>query len=220
MIKINGLTFDYNSGTSAPLIDIPSWELHSGHCVFLYGASGAGKSTFIHLLSGLLKPTSGHIAIDGVELNQLKTRQMNRFRADYMGLISQQFNLIPFLTVKENILLAHSFQTRDKTDMNERMKVMMGELALCESLLNQKALQLSIGQQQRVAIIRAMANQPKLLLADEPTSALDDQAKQQFIEVLMETVKKQDMTLLFISHDQSLKRHFPEVIEMEALNAA
>lgn len=220
MIKISGLKFAYDERANEPLIDISDWDIQTNRRVFLHGASGAGKSTLINLLSGLLRPSSGHISIDGVQIDQLKTSHMNRFRADHIGLISQQFNLIPFLTIKENILLAHSFQSKITANVDEHLRWMMNELGLSDSLLNQKSSQLSAGQQQRVAIIRAMANRPKLLLADEPTSALDDASKQQFIETLMATVASQEMTLLFISHDQSLKTHFPEVVEMESLNAA
>lgn len=218
MVKIEQLQFKYADHQHEHTIHIPHWTIQDREQVFLTGRSGSGKSTLIHLLSGLLKPTSGSVVINGTAMEQLNNRQKNRFRAAQIGLISQQFNLIPYLSVWENISLAHSFQADRSHDLNQEVMTWMDKLELDEALLHQAASALSIGQQQRVAIIRAFANKPKLLLADEPTSALDQQAKTRFIELLHAMTEQHDMTLLFISHDETLKQYFSTSIDMEVLN--
>ncbi len=219
MVKIEQLQFKYADHQHEHTIHIPDWRIQDREQVFLTGRSGSGKSTLVHLLSGLLKPNSGSIVINGTAMEQLSNRQKNRFRAAQIGLISQQFNLIPYLSVWENISLAHSFQADQSHDLKQEVMAWMDELELDGALLHHTASALSIGQQQRVAIIRAFANKPKLLLADEPTSALDQQAKTRFIELLHAMTEQHNMTLLFISHDGTLKQHFSTNIDMEALNA-
>ncbi len=217
MIKIDNLKFRYNN-QETDTINIPSWHIKHEDIVFLSGHSGSGKSTLINILAGLLNPDHGTVGIDGTSIERLKPKLKNRFRANHIGLISQQFNLIPYLSVFENINLAHSFQNGKNADLTNDVKVLMDKLKLQPSLLYNRASELSIGQQQRVAIIRAMINKPKLLLADEPTSALDHQAKFSFIELLNSTAVKHQMTLLFISHDVTLKRYFPTTVDMEQIN--
>lgn len=219
MIKIDNLRFRYKN-REHDTINIQSWHIKHEDIVFLSGHSGSGKSTLINILAGLLNPDQGTISIDGILVEQLKPKLKNKFRANHIGLISQQFNLIPYLSVFENINLAHSFRKGKKADLTNDVNEMMEKLKLQSSLLYSKASELSIGQQQRVAIIRAMINKPKLLLADEPTSALDHQAKFSFIELLNSMAIKHQMTLLFISHDVTLKRYFPTTVDMEQINVA
>ena len=218
MIKIQNLIFKYNNNQDKRTIYIPFWEVKDKENIYISGPSGSGKSTLIHLLSGLIEPSSGSIIIDKTNINQLKTKKKNSFRANNIGLISQQFNLIPYLSVLENIELASSFQSKKPIRITEEVKLAMDKLGLNRHFLNKKASNLSIGQQQRVAIIRALINKPKLLLADEPTSALDHSAKHKFIEMLKEMSMAHDITLLFISHDTSLKDHFETNIDMDKLN--
>ncbi len=218
MVRIKRLRFKYGGHQVEPTIHMPYWSIQDQEQVFLTGRSGSGKSTLVHLLSGLLEPTSGSVVIDGTAIEQLSNKQKNRFRAARIGLISQQFNLIPYLSVWDNISLAHSFQPCQSNDLVPEVKALMDRLELDTALLHQAAGELSIGQQQRVAIIRAFINKPKLLLADEPTSALDQQAKTRFIELLHGMTEQYQMTLLFISHDVSLQQHFSTCIDMEELN--
>lgn len=216
MIKVKDLVFSYNNQNI--IINIPYWEVQKGDMVFISGKSGSGKSTLINLLSGLLKPSKGSINIKNVHLDQLKSKQCDQFRANHIGLISQNFNLIPYLSVLENIILAQSFQNQSGQSTVDEIKTLMDRLHLNTGLLEQKAIELSIGQQQRVAIIRAMINNLDVLLADEPTSALDYQAKTAFIKLLKQEARLNQMTLLFISHDIALANHFSKTEAMGAIN--
>jgi len=218
MIKVENLVFKYDLAQIKNTINIPFWEVKAKENIYITGPSGSGKSTLIHLISGLIKPTSGSIIIDKTNLSDLSTKKKNNFRANKIGLISQQFNLIPYLSVLENIELASSFQSKKNINVYEEVKQAMDKLGLNRHFFDKKASDLSFGQQQRVAIIRALINKPKLLLADEPTSALDHSAKHRFIEMLKEMSKVHGITLLFISHDTSLKDHFDMSIDMEKLN--
>jgi len=218
MIKVNDLLFSYNNQNN--VINIPYWEVVKGDMIFIAGHSGSGKSTLINLLAGLLKPDYGSIKISNVAIEQLKPKLSNQFRANHIGLISQQFNLIPYLSVLDNIKLAHSFQISNTPCKVEEVTTLMERLNLNTHLINQQASELSIGQQQRVAIIRAIINKPKVLLADEPTSALDFYAKSNFIKLLKQVAQRHHMTLLFISHDVSIRKQFPSFKEMGEINVA
>lgn len=218
MIKIEQLKFRYHQDYP-DVIDIPIMQLNQGDVVLLIGKSGSGKSTFINLLSGLLLPGDGYIKINNTCINRLKPKTRNQFRANHIGLISQQLNLIPYLSVYENIVLASSFQSVLKSITQSDVLNLMKDLKLNPDLIDVQASDLSVGQQQRVAIIRAIINKPDVILADEPTSALDHQAKESFIHMLINMVQKYQMTLIFISHDISLKKHFPIIIDMAEINA-
>lgn len=217
MVSIKDLKFTYNKHNR--VLDVPSWDITRSDMVFLAGKSGSGKSTLIHILSGLLEPDQGSVIINGTKLGQLKPAAKNRFRANHIGLISQQFNLIPYLSVMENIELAQSFQNGPSGSRINEVRALMEQLELDATIIHQRADELSVGQQQRVAIIRAIINQPELVLADEPTSALDQDAKDSFIQVLKQVVSEHKMTLLFISHDQTLQSHFPTNLNMVKINA-
>ncbi|MFK8010587.1 MAG: ABC transporter ATP-binding protein [Marinicellaceae bacterium] len=218
MIKIEKLIFKYDKNQKHNTISVPFWEVKAKENIYISGPSGSGKSTLIHLLSGLIEPISGSIIIDKTHINKLSTHKKNNFRANNIGLISQQFNLIPYLSVIENIELAGSFQSKKPVNIKDDVEQAMDKLGLDRHYLDKKASALSFGQQQRVAIIRALINKPKLLLADEPTSALDHSAKHKFIEMLKEMSMAYGITLLFISHDTSLKSHFDLNIDMDELN--
>lgn len=217
MVSVKDLKFSYNEQNK--VLQVPHWEVSKGDMVFLAGKSGSGKSTFIHLLSGLLEPDQGSIIINNTHLEQLKPAARNRFRANHIGLISQQFNLIPYLSVLENIELAQSFQQDHTNKLMHEVSTLMEQLELDDAIIHQRADELSVGQQQRVAIIRAIINQPELVLADEPTSALDQDAKASFIQVLRQVVSEHNMTLLFISHDQTLRSHFSTNLNLDEINA-
>jgi len=218
MIKIDQLEFSYHESQLNPTLNIPKWHIQREETVFLSGNSGSGKSTLLHLISGLLKPTSGVISIDENMTSQFSSKKMNAFRAEHIGLISQQFNLIPYLSVIDNIRLANSFNTKNMTQLESKVTDMILQLDLNESVVHTKARELSIGQQQRVAIARALINNPTILLADEPTSALDKTAKFNFIQTLNSMVKENQMTLVFISHDTTLSQFFSKTVYMEELN--
>ena len=217
VVSIQNLSFHYHNDNK-PVLDIPQWSVEAGEQIFLHGPSGAGKSTLLNLLAGMLLPNSGAIEILGQRLNALSARQRDKWRAHHIGVVFQQFNLIPYFGAVDNIrLAAHFARTADSSD---RAKDLLQALGIDEELHHQPASQLSIGQQQRVAIARALINQPELLIVDEPTSALDTQNRDAFMALLLEQVERNDTVLIFISHDLSLADSFSRVEALAEINRA
>ena len=216
-IAIDNVSFSHNAAHSErarPFIEIEQWHLYRGEHVFLSGPSGSGKSTFLNLLSGTLTPDSGTISLLEQPFSALSNKQRDRFRANNIGVVFQQFNLIPYLSVKQNIKAALYFagaNIKDKA-LDERILKLLNDLQLSNQLLNAKADTLSVGQQQRVAIARALINTPDILIVDEPTSALDAKARDSFMDVLKKLAK--NSALVFVSHDPYLKKYFSKHISM------
>ena len=202
-IKISNLQYVWPE-SNTPIIDIPALEVERSGSVFLQGASGSGKSTLLSLLAGTLKASSGTLQILGTDLTSLSSRRRDRFRAEHIGIVFQQFNLIPFLTVEGNLKLASRFVNQSVSGTEVRAKKLLESLRLDSAILERRADRLSVGQQQRVAIARAFINQPEILLADEPTSALDTEARDLFMQLLMSVREATGCTLIFASHDSSL----------------
>jgi putative ABC transport system ATP-binding protein len=200
------------------MLDIPAWSLEPGEQVFLYGPSGTGKSTFLNLLAGILLPNTGEICVLGKRLNTLSGRQRDKWRAQHIGVVFQQFNLIPYLDAVSNIELAAHFAGTKKT--KHRALELLNALGIDQHLHNQAAGLLSIGQQQRVAIARALVNSPELLIVDEPTSALDQQNRDAFMSLLFDQAKLHQTALVFVSHDLALADAFHRVEALADLNQA
>jgi len=217
-VAIHGLEFDYAQGQ--PVLSIPQWQIATGARVFLCGPSGCGKSTLLNLLGGILVPRSGEILVAGTSLGDLSPRRRDRFRARHIGMVFQQLNLVPYLSVLDNLRLAVHFGRQHPRPPSERLEALLLQLQLERSLFRQRASQLSVGQQQRVAIARALVNEPELLIVDEPTSALDSESRDAFMGVLLDCVATTGSTLLFVSHDRSLSRHFTETVDLRDLNQA
>ncbi|WP_116366982.1 ABC transporter ATP-binding protein [Parahaliea mediterranea] len=215
--SINNLRFHY-AGTDEPLLDIPRWSLAGGEQIFLHGHSGTGKSTLLNLLAGMLLPDTGTIDILGKRISTLSARQRDKWRARHIGVVFQQFNLIPYLSPIDNIRLASHFG--GKADATARAQQLLGSLGIQTVLFQRPAAQLSIGQQQRVAIARALINRPELLLADEPTSALDRTNRDAFLSLLLEQVAHNHTALIFVSHDLNLAKRFSRVEALADLNHA
>ena len=226
-VLVESLLFSY--AASKPIIDIKKWQLSKSEHVFLYGPSGCGKSTLLNLISGILSPQGGKVSVLGTDIAALKTSKRDRFRAQNIGVVFQQFNLVPYLSVLDNIQLAMHFANDDsnKTDAmkkestkQQQITAMLHALQLPSDCILQKASELSVGQQQRVAIARALINKPDVLIVDEPTSALDVSAKDAFMQVLIDTTISSNAALIFVSHDQSLARHFTRVESLTDINNA
>lgn len=202
------------------LIDIEQWRVAKQESVLLLGPSGSGKSTLLNLLAGLLKPDSGTLQLCGQEMTGLSQRRSDRFRAEHLGFIFQQFNLIAYLSAIDNIMLAASFskQSLDRNTLQTTVEQSLVDLNIDASLWHKPASQLSIGQQQRVAIARALINQPEILIADEPTSALDTDNRDAFISMLIELSTQRQMSLVFVSHDSALAKHFDRVDRINEIN--
>lgn len=216
-IKISNLQYVWPE-SNTPIIDIPALEIELRGSVFLQGASGSGKSTLLSLLAGTLKASSGTLQILGTDLTSLSSRRRDRFRAEHIGIVFQQFNLIPFLTVEGNLKLASRFVNQSVSGTEVRAKQLLESLRLDSAILGRRADRLSVGQQQRVAIARAFINQPEILLADEPTSALDTEARDLFMQLLMSVREATGCTLIFASHDSSLASFFETKIVLKEIN--
>ncbi|WP_036186328.1 ABC transporter ATP-binding protein [Marinimicrobium agarilyticum] len=191
----------------SPLFTIPDWGLNRGERLFLYGPSGSGKTSLLNLLAGIILPQNGRVELLGQSMNALSGRARDRFRARHIGVVFQQFNLIPYLSVLDNVGLAAHF-ARDTDRVRERSLELLRRLDLPEAHDHRPASHLSVGQQQRVAVARALISRPEIVLADEPTSALDSDSRAAFMALLLEQVEAVGSTLVFVSHDRSLASDF------------
>lgn len=220
-VSIRNLQFSYGKAGDDPILEIPEWSIGAGEHVFLHGPSGSGKSTLLNLLAGILVTTGGNIQILDQWLDRMSGRQRDNFRARHIGFVFQQFNLIPYLSVLDNIRLASHFAgSSSRKNVDLQATTLLQALGINAALYHRPASLLSIGQQQRVAIARSLINTPELLIVDEPTSSLDSQNRDAFMTLLMEVVTQHNITLIFVSHDQSLARYFSQVVSLEAINTA
>ena len=217
-IMLENLYFAYPGKRQEPVLDIPEWHIAQGEHVFLRGPSGSGKSTLLNLLAGILVATRGTVEVLGQELGALSARERDRFRAAHIGIVFQQFNLIPYLSVLDNIQLAAYFGRKKQIDFDSTIKQLFAALALDDSLITKKANHLSVGQQQRVAIVRALVNAPEILIVDEPTSALDSDLRDAFMDVLLAISQSRGSTLIFVSHDTALSHYFHHVVNLSEIN--
>ncbi|MGB2044585.1 MAG: ABC transporter ATP-binding protein [Porticoccaceae bacterium] len=220
-INLNNVHFAYPEAPNDCVLDIDSWSVATGEHVFVHGPSGGGKSTLLNLLSGILGTSSGEVTVLGERLDLMNARQRDRFRANHIGYIFQQFNLVPYLDAIDNIQLAHQFATKQpQSSLSEEIKALLSTFHIPQSDWQKPVKQLSIGQQQRIAIARAMINKPQLLIADEPTSSLDQKNRDNFMAQLMVMASEYSITLLLVSHDMSLASYFGRIDALSQINAA
>lgn len=226
LIELSNLGFSWPG--HPPLLDIPAFRLEAGETLFLKGPSGSGKTTLLGLLGGVQTPDRGSIRLLGQDLSELTAGRRDRFRVDHTGYIFQQFNLLPFLSVRENVELpCHFSKLRAQRaiqrhgSVDQAAATLLAHLGLTDpKLLERRADSLSIGQQQRVAAARALIGQPELVIADEPTSALDYDARENFLRLLFAECREAGSSLLFVSHDQSLAPLFDRHLSLADLNRA
>lgn len=219
-IQLNNVRFAY-AGASGDIVDIDHWQVAAGEKVFVQGPSGSGKSTLLNLLSGMLLPVSGEVSVLGQPLNTMSSRQRDKFRAAHIGYVFQQFNLISYLNAIENIQLASHFSTKEKPSVEpDQIASLLSALNIVAADRAKPVTKLSMGQQQRIAIARAMINKPEILIADEPTSSLDVQNRDTFMAELTTLASAQGTTLVFVSHDTSLARYFDRVDSLADINKA
>ncbi|BBM65783.1 ABC transporter ATP-binding protein [Vibrio alfacsensis] len=214
-------------GSESATINIPQLHIAQGEHVFIKGPSGCGKSTLLALLTGINTLTSGSISVLNTDMASLKASQRDKFRADHVGYIFQQFNLLPYLNVIENVLIPCQFSrvrrnrvASNAASLEKQATTLLERLHLPKALHNKTVSELSIGQQQRVAAARALIGQPELVIADEPTSALDHDNRKAFIELLMEQAKLANATLVFVSHDPTLESLFDRTLNLPEINQA
>lgn len=223
-IELQAVEFSWKGQES--LLDVERFTVDRGERVFLQGPSGSGKSTLLGLIGGVLTPVSGSVSLLGTQLSSLGASGRDRFRGEHLGFIFQMFNLIPYLTVRENVLLPLQFSAARRQRLAgvapaaEALRLLGALGLLGQGLLERQVTQLSIGQQQRVAAARALIGRPEILVADEPTSALDADTRADFLELLMNECRAFDITLLFVSHDSSLSGLFDRALAMTHLNRA
>ena len=216
-LSISDLAFQFDAETG-PILRIKSWQVDRGKQVFLQGASGSGKSSLLTLLAGLQLPTMGEVRVLGTTISNLSNHERDRFRALNIGVVFQQFNLIPYLSVMDNILLAAKFGETEGSSVRQRATELLSRVNLKAELFERKSVDLSVGQQQRVAIVRALINYPALLLVDEPTSALDKANRDSFLTLLLEVLAENNCAMVFVSHDSDIGKHFSNRIELSELN--
>ncbi len=226
VISIDGLRFGW-PGEPSLCLDIERFDVAAGERLFLYGPSGSGKSTLLNLIGGVLAPPSGAVRLLGHSLERLSSARRDRLRVDHVGFIFQQFNLIPYLSVIDNVLLPCRFSRKrraaalaDGGDLRSAAGRLLGHLDLAAGLWRKSATALSVGQQQRVAAARALIGRPEVVVADEPTSALDAERQGAFIDLLMGECARAGTTLVFVSHDRRLAGHFTRTVALPEINRA
>ncbi|MDS4070544.1 MAG: ABC transporter ATP-binding protein [Candidatus Competibacter sp.] len=226
-IAIGGLRFRWRPDRPW-VLDIPAFTLARSERLFLAGPSGSGKSTLLALIAGIHRATEGKIAVLGADLTALSGSARDRFRADRLGVIFQMFNLLPYLSVLENVMLPCRFSAARRAraiaiagSVSAEARRLLAHLGLDDAgLEGRAAAELSVGQQQRVAAARALIGRPDLIVADEPTSALDTDRRLDFVQLLRGECESAGAALLFVGHDRSLAGHFDRVVELPAINAA
>ena len=218
-LEISNIQFSWNQSEFS--LSIPNLQINSGENLFIEGSSGSGKSTLLSLLCGINVPQSGSIEILGKELTRMLPAQRDEFRADHIGYIFQQFNLIPYLSVLENVLMGVNFSKKRQKKLGSKLKDEAHRLLSALNMndfLDKPVNKLSIGQQQRVAAARALLGSPEIIICDEASSALDKKNCEGFIELIKTESKKNGSTLIYVSHDESLKKHFDRCINLNQLN--
>ena len=224
IIEVQQLEFAWESGQT-PVLSIASFKVFEQERVFIKGPSGCGKSTLLSLLGGVMLPQSGEIRILDQSLIGLSRGGRDHFRADHIGFVFQMFNLIPYLSVMDNVTLPCRFSERrrqraaDQSTVENEALRLLDHLDLNDNTIKAKAVtDLSVGQQQRVAVARALIGSPEIVIADEPASALDTDLRDAFIRLLMADCNAHGTTLLFVSHDGGLSPHFDRVIDFGHIN--
>tara|TARA_B100001142_G_scaffold270730_1_gene276964 strand:- start:334 stop:1062 length:729 start_codon:yes stop_codon:yes gene_type:complete len=222
-IQLAEIDFCWGAKTNNFRIRVKDFRLEKGESVILIGPSGGGKSTLLSLICGIVKPQNGNTKILGKDLEKMSNQEKDGFRADNIGIIFQQFNLLPYLSALDNVLLPLEFSKSRKTasgktkeKLNKEAKRLLKNLSIePETIGEQKAATLSIGQQQRVAAARAFIGSPNMIIADEPTSSLDEETQDKFLEQLFSEKKTTGASLLMVSHNPRIAKRFDRVVKLE-----
>jgi len=220
VLTIDDLHFAW-PGQDQAVLDIERFSVAAGEKVFLHGPSGSGKSTLLAAIAALVVPQAGRVELCGQDLSALSRGGRDRFRADHLGVIFQQFNLLPWLDVRANVTLPCRFSRKRAQRAGEISRAaerLLEGMDLESGLRHRRADELSVGQQQRVAAARALIGQPELVLADEPTSALDVDRRERFLDLLFKRIEEADSALLFVSHDRELAARFDRVVDLPEIN--
>lgn len=221
-VELSRLRFAYRAGQD--VLAIEQLTIARGETVFLHGPSGSGKTTLLGLLAGVLQATSGQVRVLGQDFSTMSSGARDAFRARHLGYVFQMFNLIPYLSVRENILLPIRLEAARRARLGAQsfeaaVQDVAGQLDIAR-FLDSPIGELSVGQQQRVAAARALIGSPEVVIADEPTSALDTDRREQFLELLFRSCDKAGATLVFVSHDHTLMPLFSRIVELAEINTA
>jgi putative ABC transport system ATP-binding protein len=209
-------TFRAPDGEVTPVLDIPALELRAGEQVALRGASGSGKTTLLHIIAGILTPDSGRVLIDGADITSMGEARRDALRAERIGYVFQTFNLLQGYSALENVLLGMMFGR----GADAKAAAALLERVGLGNRLSYRPRQLSVGQQQRVAVARALANHPRLVLADEPTGNLDPRHGAEALTLIRDVCREQGAALLLVSHDPAVLSQFDRVDDLAVLNRA
>lgn len=222
LIEVEDVSFGY-PGQKTPVLDGVTLRVGSGEHVFLEGASGSGKSTLLGLIGGVMRPSAGSVRVLGETMSALSPPARDALRARAIGVVFQQFNLIPYLSVAANIALSADVSKERARAVQKaggraaEIRRLLNALGLDEGLASRPARALSVGQQQRVGVARALIGAPRLILADEPTSALDSDTRDRFMGLLRDQARMTGAGMIFVSHDRSLASGFDRVVAMKDL---
>ncbi|MDR0225418.1 MAG: ABC transporter ATP-binding protein [Burkholderiaceae bacterium] len=226
LLDIAGLRFSW-PGSDQPCLSLEPCQVGRGETVFLHGPSGCGKSTLLSLMAGVLLPQAGQVSLLGTAWSALGANARDRRRADHVGYIFQQFNLLPYLSALDNVVLPcrfsparHAAAARHQGSPRAAARHWLAGMGLDAPLWERPAHRLSVGQQQRVAAARALIGQPDLVIADEPTSALDEERRESFVTLLLSACAAADSTLVMVSHDRRMAGRFMRQLSLPDINRA
>jgi len=218
VLEVSDLTKNFISpdGERTLVVDVPRFTINDGEQLALQGSSGSGKTTFLNLIAGILQPDSGRIKLAGQEFSSLSEADRDGARANHLGYVFQTFNLLQGYTALENVALGMMFGPGADYDHARELLERVG----LKDRMNYRPRQMSVGQQQRVAVARALANRPKLVLADEPTGNLDHRNAKEALNLIREVCKENSAALLLVSHDRDILAQFDKVEELSKINRA
>jgi len=203
------------NGDRLPILDIPQFELSDGEQMVLVGRSGCGKTTLLHVIAGISNADSGEILIDGLDIRRLSESGRDKFRAEKLGYVFQTFNLLAGFTALENVLLGMTFS---RGRPNQRRAQELLDRVGVGHRMDHRPTAMSVGEQQRVAVARALANRPRLLLADEPTANVDTANQQQVVELIRDTCREENVSLMIVTHSIEIANQFDRVDQLDELN--
>lgn len=217
MLVMQGIkkSFREPNGHRLPVLDVPNFRIAASEQVILVGQSGGGKTTLLHVIAGITRPDAGRIEFDGRDVASLSEPARDRFRAVKIGYVFQTFNLLPAFNALENVELGMTFATGPKDPARARR--LLDRVGL-NHRWNHKPGTMSVGEQQRVAVARALANKPRLLLADEPTANVDPANQQLIIDLIRETCREDSIALLMVTHSSEVAGQFPRIEKLELIN--
>jgi putative ABC transport system ATP-binding protein len=219
MLQIRNLRKSFTEPNGQPLLilDVPAFDVAAGEQIALVGRSGCGKTTLLHIIAGITRPDSGSVVIAGRDITRLGEAATDRFRAANIGYVFQTFNLLPAFSAYENVLLGMTF-AGGRVD-RDRARHLLDRVGLAHRL-HHKPSMLSVGEQQRVAVARALANRPRLILADEPTANVDAAHQQQIVDLICDTCHEEKIALVLVTHAGEVAQQFDRIDHLEQINQA